>query len=471
MQYKNHSPQGFKLKTGGAAVLLAVGSLVSAGVAQANSAAGEVLTNVVTVDYADAGGTAQIQVFASVTVTIDHLASATLTGVVTAQTTGSSSTLPADYTARLTNTGNGSDSYNFTTTPPSSVDNCSGGGTLGSNSFSTPTPATLTLGASVTDASALLGATSISIPYDGTDDGTTRGLGDNATITIAGNDYVITAGTIIETAPAATTLPTPPALGTTTFTISPGLVGAITAGTQVGEYTTITYGATGNAGTTSSGASGCTHVDTVTATGTTATGTNAQSTPSVDFTTTVTPSAVLLISKFVRNVDVPAKNTGGVDLTYPSGGNEYRTSGKVSGNPGDVLEYAVQIQNTSAGLATNVIFQDTLPPFTSIDIDTVTGGTQAAVAIDQNTNETLDVAIDDTDVYTATSETETIGIVDQDIIAQSGQGLRIFPGTDTSVTDANETGADASTGTGGTGGGVPPAQPLRSFIASLSNNT
>jgi uncharacterized repeat protein (TIGR01451 family) len=449
MQYKNHSPQGFKLKTGGAAVLLAVGSLVSAGVAQANSAAGEVLTNVVTVDYADAGGTAQTQVFASVTVTIDHLASATLAAVGD-QTTGSSADLPGAYTSRLTNTGNGSDTYTVAvvTTSSSCVT-----GTLTGNAFSAATPAAPTLGATVTNAAALLGATSISVPYDGTVGGGTRGISDTDTITIAGNDYVVSG--LVETAPAATTLPTPPALGTTTFTITPGLVGAITAGTQVGEYTTITYGSTGSAGSTSSGAATCTHAHRLDANGSTETGGNAATDIDTTFTTTVTPSAVLVINKYVRNVDVPAKNTGGVDLTYPAGGNEYRTSGKVSGNPGDILEYAVQIENTSAGLATNVIFQDTLPPFTSIDIDTVTGGTQAAVAIDQNTNETLDVAIDDTGVYTATSETETIGIVDQDIIAQSGQGLRIFPGTDTSVTDANETGADASAGTGGTGGGVP----------------
>lgn len=426
MKTRNNSPQGFKLNTGGAAVLLALGSLISAGVAQANSAAGEVLTNVVTVDYDDAGGNPQAQVFTSIDVTIDHQASSTLTGIVVAQTTDSGAALPADFTARLTNTGNGSDTYDFTTTAPSSVDSCTVG-TLTANAFSAPTPTAPELGATVTDALSLTGATTISVPKDaGAADTNTRGLEAGNTITIGLLDYVI--ASVAEVAPAPTTLPTPPALGTTTITLTTALTADVPAGTQVGEYTTITYGATGSAGATSSGATACTHVDTITATGSTATGGNTQSTATVDFTTTVTSAAVLSIAKYVRNNTNTGKNTAPADITYA--GVDYFSTGKVTANPLDILEYLVVITNASTGDATGVVFNDTLPAFTTyqagsnaVDTDGADGGTPG-------TGEAFEV--------NGESEADNGG----GIVTQSGSTIQVFPGT--GGNEDTDTGGDIS---------------------------
>ena len=84
----------------------------------------------------------------------------------------------------------------------------------------------------------------------------------------------------------------------------------------------------------------------------------------------------------------------------------------MTGNPSDTLEYLVVITNASAGAATDVKFEDTLPNFTTY----VTSST----AVDTNGDFTFDHTLpaDETD-----GEGSAGGIV-----IQSGSTLQVFPG-------------------------------------------
>ena len=408
MKTKINSPQGFKLNTGGAAVLLALGSLVSVGTAQANTAAGVTLTNSVTVDYNDAGGTAQPQETATVDVTVDHLPSAAWGTVPADQTANSGGTLPGAYSITLTNTGNGSDTYTLT---ESSVDACTVAGTLTNDAFAlTPTPTTL--GATVI--SSVTSTTEFGVPDD-------SNTADSITRDIEVGDMVLINGDVVEIATVTENSPA----GTTTITLASALSAAPSVGDQVGEQISVSLGANGAAGTISgAGATSvCTHTHTLNAAGSTATGGNTETDQdSATFITTV-EGVTLAVAKFVRNVTTPAKNTGAAAITYA--GEDYFATGAVSGNPSETLEYLVVITNSSGGDASGVEFNDTLPNFTTyvassnaVDTDGADGGTPG-------TGEAFEV--------TAEDEADTTGIV-----TQSGSTIQVFAGTGGS--EATDTG-------------------------------
>jgi uncharacterized repeat protein (TIGR01451 family) len=251
------------------------------------------------------------------------------------------------------------------------------------------------------------------------------------------------------------------------------------AGIQIGEVRDYNFGDGGVAGLLS-GAASCQHSDVLTATGTlaAANGGNTEATADSTAILTTVNGALVTINKFVRNVTTPTRLAGGatVDFTWNAAPNEYYASSEVLANPGEILEYVVIIRNAGAGLSTNIIFQDTLPNFTSIDLD-AGAPTPFAIGIDQDpvvspgtgtpTSATVgtsgvDVEVDTNGIYgTGGTTVETIAAADG-VINQVTQGLRIFPGnaTGTGSTTGSDTGSDASAGTGGTGGSVAGASDV-----------
>jgi len=408
------SAHSWKLKGIGAALLIAMGTTLTTQPLQADTAAGTVLTNSVTVDYNDAGGTAQTQLTASVDVTVALVPVVAWGAAPTGQTTSSGGTLPATYSINLTNVGNGSDSYNITDT---TIQTCTVGA-LSAESFAFTTP--LTLGATVTAAAA---------SFDGVD--TTIPVSNLVVADFADGDTVVISD------------------GATTFTVVGAKVSATqlavsgdqtaafnAAGLQVGERVSYSYGATGTAGTLSGGATTCDHEHTLTADGTqaAANGGNAETQDSVNGWVTTVNGVTLAVAKYVRNVTTASRNTGAVAVTY--GGVDYYAAG-VLGNPGETLEYLVVITNGSAGDSTGVEFNDTLPEFTTY--------TTSSIAVDTNGDETFDVTLPG-------SETEADG--EAGIVTQTGQAIQIFAGT----------GGNENTDTGGSITSVSTAPNNKSAV-------
>ncbi|EDY86984.1 conserved repeat domain protein [gamma proteobacterium HTCC5015] len=402
MKILKQHPKGWPSKRLSTAVLLALGGVLASGVAQANTSAGTTLQNAVTVDYTDAGGTAQAQISDSVDVTVDHVADVAWGAAPAGQATSSGDTLPSAYTIDLTNTGNGSDSYNIT---DNTSETCAGG-TLTAESFAFTTP--VVLGATVSAAAA-------------TDDGT------NTTIEVSNMTVAdFTAGDIVVINNGATEYTVVSATAGATATDNDELVvsGVHTgdfnaAGLQIGERAEFSYGATGTAGTLSGGPASCTHDHSIVATGTTATGGNTQSTDTVSGWVTTVNGVTLTVDKYVRNVTTAAKNPGAADITFDSV--DYYATG-VTGNPGETLEYLVVIDNATAGNAAGVEFNDTLPAFT--------GYVTSSIEVDTDGDGTFDVAL---------PGDETEADSEGGIVTQSGSSIQVFAGT----------GGDEDTDTGG----------------------
>ena len=402
MKTHYRSPSGREILQGSLALALAVSAAMLPLSANANTSAGTILRNSVTVDYDDSNGTAQPQETDSVDITVDLVASVVWGAAPADQTVNSGATLPGAYTITLTNTSNGSDVYDIT---DSTTESCTTG-TLGNESFAFTTP-TISVGATVSSGAGVFGGVNTTIPVSNI---TAADFTAGNTVIINGNPYTVVSASSDGDGTTADSL--------VVATDATADVGA--AGVQIGERITFSYGATGPAGAASSGATGCEHAHELVADGTLATGGNAQSSDTVNGWSTIVNSIELTVVKYVRNVTAAGKNPGAADVTYDSV--DYYLSG-VSGNPGNTLEYLVVITNGSAGDAQNVVFGDTLPNFTTY--------TTSTLAVDTDGDGTFDVTLPADE-----SEADSEG----GIVTQSGQSIDVFPGT----------GGDEDTDAGGT---------------------
>ncbi len=406
MKTINFSPSGFKRK-GGVLLAVALSSLMFTEIAQANTSAGTVLRNTVSVAYDDTGGAPQTAVTATVDVTVDLVPAVTWGTAPSDQTIGSNSALPSGYTLTLTNSGNGSDTYTLT---DNTVVSCVGGtSALTAESFGlTPTPTTL--GATVSSGTGVYAAgpneTTIPVsnltPADFT----------------AGNIVLIgaTTYTVVSSAAGAGILPDSLVVtGDAT-----GDVGA--AGVQIGEQITVTYGGTGTSGTLSGSGGLCEHQHNLTATGSLATGGNTDvvQATGADYFTTLVRGVTLSVTKYVRNITTPGKNSGGGVAIY---GATYYTAG-VTGNPGETLEYLVVTTNSSSADADNVVFTDTMPTYTTY--------TASSLVVDANGDGTFDAPI--------AGDTESDAVAGG-VIGVSGNTITVYAGVG---------GSEDGAGTGGT---------------------
>lgn len=325
--------------------------------AHANTAAGTTITNNVTVNYADAGGQAQTAVSNSVSITVSLVGAVAWGAVPPNADASSGAPLASAYTIQLTNQGNGSDTFTI-------ADGTTEGAGLGGGTFaSTPdedggTAGTqITLFGTVTSGAGAFGAGVTTIPVSNLTladlvVGTTQ-------VVIGGSTFTVAAGSS-----ATQLVVTGDASGV-----------ANAAGIQIGERATLTFN--GTVGTLTVGTASSTHTHNLTATGLSQNGNTAATALSGNWTTTVY-NATLTVDKYVRNVGNANGNPAPGSGTTVNGA-EYWASG-VTGNPGDTLEYAVVISNSNQGLATVVLFQDTLPAFTGLvggqtAVDTTGDGT------------------------------------------------------------------------------------------------
>ncbi len=386
-----HSPPGFLKTVLAMLALLAAGVFIVPGTAQANTAAGTTITNSVTVDYDDAGGTPQTQVTASVDVTVSLVGGVAWGTAPAGQGTGSGSALPSAYSITLQNSGNGSDTFTITDNTTESSVNLSAGSFTVSPDESAAAGVQITLFGTVSSGAGVFAAGVTTIPAG------------NLTVAdlVVGTTQVDIGGTLFTVAAGST------ATQLVVTGDASGLVGG--AGVQIGEVATLTYN--GTAGTLSGGTTSATHDHNLTATGLAQDGNAAAAATSTTWQTTVS-AGVLTVTKYVRNVDNNNGNASGVGGTTINGGTDTFYTGGVTGNPGNTLEYAVVITNTGAGNATDVVFVDTLSGFTTY--------TTSTVQVDTDGDNTYDVTLPG-------SETEADG--EGGIVTVSGSVVTVYAGT------------------------------------------
>ena len=306
--------------------LYAFGLLLAAAAmpALASTASNTTITNTATVNFSDAGGVAQAAVTATSTVTVTLVPSA-LNISSPANVPNLAQGTAADLVYTIIGTANGPDTY--TLAAADTVSNLTGTG------ITFPGGNPITLAATTLAANAAIGATTITVPYDGNaSTATINGLVAGDVIMIGGNPYTIAAGGINKTGSVAS--------NTAVVTLTSAIAGtAGTAGSVVPERLTVTVHVP--SGSVTTGTSG---TQTITLSGTSTadpTKTGTQGTPTV--VTTVRPS--LTVTKQV-SVD------GGV--TFNATGNA---------PPGTSLVYKITASNTGATAATQVQFTDVVPLF------------------------------------------------------------------------------------------------------------
>jgi uncharacterized repeat protein (TIGR01451 family) len=394
-----------------AAAILAAGTLAGAGQALASTAADTTIRNTVTVNYADAAGTAQTALTAQVDVTVNLVRSSPLLSAPLDQTTDSATNAVYAYT--LTTTANGIATYNLTT-PLSQSAGISGStaGTL---------PASVTLGATTVAAGTTIaasGTTVLTVPRDNTSDGSINGL--------VANDWVVIGGQLFQITAVGADTASP---GTTTITVNGnGTALAVTAGLLVAEQQSFTM--TVDPGPVSAPGDQTITVDTTATDSVNATYTAA------DQTITTVRNVNLTVQKLVRNVTTGAAGTG---TAVSFNGSSFYATG-VTGNPTDTLEYLIVVSNAAgAANATNVRISDQLPPFTSY----VPGSMRV------ENGGTLSAALNDSGA-------------DGDAAEFGGTAVYFYLGT--GGTDGGVLAAGTNDGTGGTLSGTAPANVSRALF-------
>jgi uncharacterized repeat protein (TIGR01451 family) len=304
----------------------------------ANTAANTTITNTVTVRYQDAALTQQPDEVVSVSFTVNLRPLAPLVSTSSPAGPIDPATENTGYVLAYTVTSqaNGEDTYNFTLgdTPTDMVASATG-----------DDPSVL-LGATSLAADAVGGAFSVTVPFDGTNNGSINGIVAGETVVINGDAYTVGAineGTVVN--------------NTVQLPVTVGIITAGGLGTAVGEQRVVNVTVTTDEinGVLTSG----THSVVSTATSV-ADGLQFTASPA---TSIVVRRPVLAVTKLVRNDTVPVLGTG---ATANVGGNDFYEF-DVNGKPTDVMEYLIIVDNSTAGAstATNIIVQDPIPQFTT----------------------------------------------------------------------------------------------------------
>lgn len=395
----------------GAAIF--AGAALLPGLVYASTAANTVITNTVTVNFANAANVAQTAVTDSVSFTV-NLVPAAPTLVAGADIDPTTEGTANSITFTITSNANGPDQYNLTDDITDTDINAPTGVSF---------PANVTLGGT-TLATALLGdntENTLTVPYDGTDDSVVNGIAVGDIIVIDGDEYEVDS---IDESTGSTTNTVTITLTTNVDNSSAG----VAVGTIIGERQTFDVDLTTGTTIVAPNAFG-THGVEITATSDTDGAYTA-----ADSATIYVRKPVLAVTKYVRNATPGSTfnpGAGGTDI----GGTLYYTSG-VTGNPTDIMEYVIIVDNTAsgAGVANNIVVSDPIPMFTSLT-------TTSVYLIDASTTAVDSVAFPGA----ALDVTENGDAAEED----SGT-LYIFAG---------DGGVDTSAGTGGT---LDPGE--RSFI-------
>lgn len=338
----------------GAALL--AGSVLVPAAAFASTAANTTISNTVTVNFDDASGNAQTAVTSSVSFSVNLVASAPILSAP-ADVNPATENTAYNLVYTVTGTANGQDTYNISN---ASVDTNMDGAPAFAGDVS------IVLGGTTVAADITAGATSFTVPFDGTDDSIVNGIavGDTIVLDPTGTGEVATVTAIDESTGAAT--------NTATITVSAALVGSFTAAQIIGQQDTATVEVTTDTVTTPPSG---THNVTVTYTSAADAGVTAAD--SVLFTVSRT---ALTVTKYVRNVTTP--NNDGISTSISFNGNDYYDAG-VNGAPSETMEYLVVIENPPTyAQADNIVVSDPVPQFTtyvanSIQMDVNGGGVTA----------------------------------------------------------------------------------------------
>ena len=316
-----------RLGLGAAAVAMAI-ALGAPAPASANTAANTAILNTATVNYKDAGGTAQTPVTASATVTVS-LVPATPTLNAPADQNATLATA-ASYSYTITTNANGPDTYNIAV--PSKVNSAN---ITASSAVPSVTPISLGASTIVTPVTILAaGTTAITVPSDGVAGGGVNGLIAAETVVINGQTYTI--ASVVDNAS-----------GTSTVTVNGNGVAsaALPYGTLIAEQKTFTLDVkptTMNPTTTN---------ETITTTVSARDSGNIAA-AATDVTVTTVQAANLTVTKEV--------STDGV--TWGATANAA---------PGATLYYRITVHNGGAGNATAVVISD---PINSLTYLTYTAG-------------------------------------------------------------------------------------------------
>jgi uncharacterized repeat protein (TIGR01451 family) len=286
-------------------------------VALASTAANTTITNTVLVDYKDAGGTAQAQVSATATVTVTLVASAPTLSSPGNTTINQSASAVLTYT--ITGTANGPDTYNLSTVAtPTNV-------SAVTPTFSVPS---VLLGGTTLSVAAANGNTSITTPYDGTNDSVVYGIAVGDVIVIGANQYTVSS--VAET----------PASNSASIGLAAAISGgAVAIGQIVGERRTFTL--TVPSGDVTTGSSGS-HSVSSTATSVTA---PAPATTQGTATVVTVNRPTLTVTKLVST----------------NNGTSYAASGTAA--PGTSLIYKIVVTNGGSSNATEVAITDVVPEY------------------------------------------------------------------------------------------------------------
>jgi uncharacterized repeat protein (TIGR01451 family) len=291
------------------------------------------------------------------------------------------------------NTGNGSDQVDIsdgtTQVTPANL-------TVGSF---TVTPNTdVILGGTVSDAAAT---------YDGGADETTITVGNLIPADFANGDTVRIGGVFTGTEYTVVSS------SATQLVLSGDATGEITgAGIQIGEVISVSYD--GTAGTLQNSSPTEIHRHELTATTDLPTGGTATS---GTWDTTVNGGSIS-VTKYVRNIDTPNGTAPAVSINVGGTTSDYFITG-VTGDPGEILEYVVVIENTGAGNASNVVMTDTLSGFLNL--------TNTSIRVDIDDDNTFDADTSSSDADTATPP-ETVSAGDG-IVVVTGSTLTVYAGS------------------------------------------
>jgi uncharacterized repeat protein (TIGR01451 family) len=295
---------------------------------EASTSANATIFNQVTVEYQS--GTNVLTASADVSVTVATLAAAPTVYVDTpAQTTTAGAAINYAYTVRANS--NGPDTYTLTT-PVNSIN-------IGiSAPANTPSGNSVSLWGGIVISS---GAGTINLPG-----GSTVGLadGDTVELTVGGSAQRYTvAVTTAGSAATALAAEVQAVLTLTPISGAPAITaGNVVAGTQIGEYASITLQQT--AGTPTTAGTDGTHVTNLT------------------FTTTATDINDVAVSYTTQAGD---SNEVTTTVSSPSL-NITKLADKANAKPGETITYTITVQNThAAAAASNVEVTDPVPTYTA----------------------------------------------------------------------------------------------------------
>lgn len=289
----------------------------------ASTASNTTITNIATVNFSDAGGVAQAAVTASASVTVTLVPSALNISSPANVSVAQGNTADLSYT--ITATANGPDTYSLVAAETSN--NVSGV----PPTFPAGNP--ISLGATTLAANAAIGATTITVPYDGNaSNAAINGLTPGQVIVIGGNPYTIAAAGINKTTSTTT--------NTVVITLTSAIAGAAGTAGQVVPQQLVVHVLVPS-GAVTSGASG---TQTIALSGTSTTDntkTGTQGTPTV--VTVNRPT--LTVTKSVST----------------DNGTSFGATGVAP--PGTSLIYKITATNTGSTAATLVQFTDVVPLF------------------------------------------------------------------------------------------------------------